>query len=103
MRRVTGSAPQMWGRSLVGFGSYRYQYASGHRGEWFIIGFATRKNGLTVYVMAGFERYPDLMARLGRYKTGKSCLYLRQLADVDAGVLATLLRRSAAYHRRNSA
>lgn len=94
MRAATGEAPVMWGSSIVGFGRYRYKYASGHEGEWPIIGFAPRKNDLTLYIMPGFEPFADLMARLGKYKTGKSCLYVKKLADVDQAVLKQLLAES---------
>ena len=94
MKRVTKAPPKMWGASMVGFGSYHYRYASGREGEWFLAGFSPRRQDLTVYVMAGFEDYPELMARLGKYKTGKSCLYLKRLADVDAAVLEKLIAAS---------
>ena len=91
MKRVTKAPPKMWGASMVGFGSYHYTYASGREGDWFLAGFSPRRQDLTVYVMAGFEDYPELMARLGKYKTGKSCLYLKRLSDVDAAVLEKLI------------
>jgi len=94
MKRVTKAPPKMWGASMVGFGSYHYRYASGRAGDWFLAGFSPRRQDLTVYVMAGFEDYPELMARLGKYKTGKSCLYLKRLSDVDAAVLEKLIAAS---------
>jgi hypothetical protein len=94
MKRVTKAPPKMWGASMVGFGSYHYRYASGREGDWFLSGFSPRKQDLTVYVMAGFEDYPELMARLGKYKTGKSCLYLKRLSDIDAAVLEKLIAAS---------
>ena len=94
MKRVSKAPPKMWGASMVGFGSYHYRYASGREGEWFLAGFSPRRQDLTVYVMAGFEDYPELMARLGKYKTGKSCLYLKRLSDVDAAVLEKLIAAS---------
>jgi hypothetical protein len=94
MKRVTKAPPKMWGASMVGFGSYRYRYASGREGDWFLAGFSPRKQDLTVYVLAGFEDYPELMARLGKYRTGKSCLYLKRLSDVDAAVLEKLIAAS---------
>jgi hypothetical protein len=100
MSRATGEPARMWGASMVGFGSYHYRYASGREGDWFLAGFSPRKNDLTVYVMAGFERYPELMTRLGKHKTGKSCLYLRGLADVDLAVLEELVAASAAHVAR---
>ena len=100
LSQVTGAPPKMWGPSIVGFGQYRYRYSSGHEGDWPVCGYSPRKQDLTVYVMAGFERFPEIMARLGRYKTGKSCLYLRALADIDTGVLRELVAASNDQLRR---
>ena len=94
MRRITGWKPRMWGPTLVGFGHYHYKYASGHEGDYFITGFSPRKAALTVYIMPGFSRYKDLMGKLGKYKTGKSCLYINKLEDVDLKVLEKLIRAS---------
>ncbi len=94
MKRITGEEPKMWGPSIVGFGSYTYTYASGQTGDWPIAGFSPRKQALSLYLMPGFEKDADLMKRLGKHKTGKSCLYLNRLADVDASVLEELVRRS---------
>lgn len=94
MSKATGEAPKIWGAAMVGFGSYRYTYDSGHSGEWALTGFASRKNDLTVYILSGFDPFPELMAKLGKYKTGKSCLYLKRLADVDQAVLAKLVKAS---------
>jgi hypothetical protein len=94
MRAVTGEDPKLWGPSIVGFGSYHYKYASGREGDWFVTGFSPRKQDLTLYIMAGFDRYDELMAKLGKYKTGKSCLYLKRLSDVDLGVLRELVTAS---------
>ncbi len=91
MRKATGSDPVMWGDSIVGFGRYRYQNAAGKGSEWPIIGFSPRKTDLTLYIMPGFERYQDVLKRLGKHKTGKSCLYLKKLADVDLGILKELI------------
>lgn len=100
MRRATGEEPRMWGPSIVGFGSYHYRYESGREGDWFLAGFSPRKKDLTVYVMAGFEGHDELMGRLGRHKTGVSCLSLRSLGDVDLSVLEELVRESTAVVRR---
>lgn len=97
MQEATGFPPRMWGESIVGFGSYHYTYASGREGDWLLTGFSPRKQNLTVYIMAGFEQYDDLMARLGKHKTGKSCLYINKLSDVDLHVLKELVRRSVAH------
>lgn len=94
MRAVTGEDPKLWGPSIVGFGSYHYKYASGREGDWFVTGFSPRKQDLTLYIMAGFDRYDELMAKLGKYRTGKSCLYLKRLSDVDLGVLRELVTAS---------
>ena len=94
MKYATGDDGAMWGGSIVGFGRYSYTYASGHSGEWFLTGFSPRKQNLTLYVMAGFERFDELMSRLGKYKTGKSCLYIKSLADVDMDVLQELITES---------
>ena len=94
MKRITGEKPKMWGTSIIGFGSYHYRYASGREGEWPRIGFSPRKQSLTIYVMPGFASYDDLLARLGKHRTGKSCLYVNKLADVDMDVLEELIRGS---------
>lgn len=100
MKRITGSAPSMWGDSIVGFGSYHYKYASGREGDWPEVAFSPRKQNLTVYVMTGFDT--PLMKKLGSYKTGKSCLYLNRLADIDLGILEQLIRDSVARLRKSS-
>jgi hypothetical protein len=104
MRDVTQEEPKMWGNSIVGFGRYHYKYESGREGDWMVTGFSPRKSDLTLYLMPGFEPFPDLMKRLGKYKTGKSCLYIKKLADVDRDVLEKLITRCvekmAAYRMR---
>ena len=97
MRDVTGEEPAMWGTSIVGFGSYRYKYASGREGEWFLTGFAPRKRNLTLYIIAGLENYDSLLAELGKYRTGKSCLYINKLEDVDIPTLRELIRQSVTH------
>ncbi len=87
MKEVTGKRPRMWGTSIVGFGSYHYKYQSGREGDWLVMGFSPRKKNLAVYIMLEFSHYSSLMNKLGKYKTGKSCLYLRRLGDVDQKVL----------------
>ncbi len=94
MTAATGEQPAMWGSSIVGFGSFRYASASGRKGEYLALGFSPRKASLTVYIMDGFEPYGDLMARLGTFTTGKSCLYIKKLADVDQEVLRDLITTS---------
>ena len=94
MKQATGEEPRMWGSSIVGFGQYHYRYASGREGEWPIIGFSPRKTDLTLYIMPGFEKSESLMAKLGKYKTGKSCLYIKKLEDVEVPVLKKLIATS---------
>lgn len=94
MREVTGSEPQMWGDSIIGFGQYRYRYASGRQGEWFLVGFSPRKRNLTFYIMSGFDGYDSLLGELGKFTTGKSCLYINKLEDIDLDTLRELIRRS---------
>lgn len=94
MRAATGDAPTMWGSSIVGFGRYQYRYESGREGEWPIIGFSPRKNDPTLYIMPGFVRFDALMTKLGKYKTGKSCLYIKKLGDVDGVMLKELIGES---------
>jgi hypothetical protein len=100
MRRVTGQEPRMWGTSIVGYGHYRYTYASGHSGESCQTGFAARKGDISVYLVAEGPDQQALLARLGKHKMGKACLYLRRLADVDAKVLELLIAGSVAEVRR---
>ena len=94
MEQATGEKPRMWGSSIVGFGTYHYKYASGHEGDWFRTGFSPRKNNLTLYIMSGFDEYDNLMNRLGRFKTGKSCLYINKVEDIDLNVLKKLIAES---------
>jgi hypothetical protein len=79
MKKITGEEPKMWGSSIVGFGSYHYKGVSGREGDWMQIGFSPRKQNITLYIIPGFERYPGLMKKLGKYATGKSCLYVKRL------------------------
>lgn len=99
MEEITGEKPTMWGDSIVGFGSYHYKYASGREGDWMLVGVAPRKQSLTLYIMPGFDRYQELMDKLGKYGTGSSCLYIKKLDDVDTDVLGDLVRESVTYMR----
>ena len=99
MRAATGSRARMWGTSIVGFGSYHYKYASGREGYWMLVGFSPRKQNLTLYIMPGFKTFDKLMAKLGKYKTGKSCLYIKKLDDIDESVLRKLVAGSVKYMR----
>jgi hypothetical protein len=97
MGRAAGAEPKMWGDSIVGFGQYHYKYASGHEGDAPLTGFSPRKQNLTVYITSGFDRYGDLLQTLGKYKTGKVCLYIKRLADVDLAALEKLVRQSVEH------
>lgn len=101
MRKATGKRAKMWGPSIVGYGTYHYQYASGREGDFMIAGFSPRRQALTVYILAGFGRFDALMAKLGKYKTGKSCLYIKRLSDVDEKILEKLIDGSVKYMRKN--
>jgi len=94
MKELTKEEPIMWGDSIIGFGSYHYKYASGREGDWFRVGFSPRKQNLTVYLMTGFEKYKEILNNLGKFKTGKSCLYIKKLKDVDIPSLRELILES---------
>jgi len=100
MREVTGEEARMWGSSIVGFGIYHYVYESGREGDAMLTGFSPRRQNLAIYVMPGFSAYDSLLDKLGKHKTGKSCLYINKLADVDLKVLKTLVRRSVQVMRK---
>jgi len=94
MKQVSKEDAKMWGTSIVGFGSYHYKGASGREGDWMLIGFSPRKQNITLYIMPGFDHYQKLMKNLGKYSTGKSCLYIKRLSDVDVNVLKELMTES---------
>ncbi|MBR9826398.1 MAG: DUF1801 domain-containing protein [Alphaproteobacteria bacterium] len=96
MKRITGWEAQMWGPSMIGFGSYHYKYESGHEGDFMRTGFSPRKANLVVYIMPGYTDYGEILSRLGKHKMGKSCLYINKLADVDLAVLEELIRAGLA-------
>lgn len=100
MKTVTESEPKMWGPSIVGFGSYHYEYASGRTGDWMLTGFSPRKGNLSIYIMSGFTDEAALMQKLGKYKVGKSCLNVKRLEDVDLKVLGQLVSESVAYMKK---
>ena len=87
----------MWGKSIVGFGSYHYTYASGREGDWFLTGFSPRVQNLTLYIMAGFDGYDQLLGKLGKHSVGKSCLYIKKIEDVDLDVLKELVKKSVEH------
>jgi hypothetical protein len=94
MGEITKEKPRMWGTSIVGYGTWRYTYASGQEGDWPVAAFSPRKQNLTLYLTPGFEQRSELMSKLGKHKTGKSCLYLNRLEDVHLPTLKTLIRQS---------
>lgn len=100
MEVITGEKPVLWGPSIVGFGSYAYRYESGHGGTSMLTGFSPRKAALSVYISSGFDEREGLLQRLGPHSTGKACLYIKKLADVDQGVLRQLIADSVAEMRR---
>jgi uncharacterized protein DUF1801 len=93
MSEISGYKPKMWGPSIVGFGSYHYKYASGQEGDWPLICFSPRKQNLTLYVLSGSDEENELLKKLGKHTTGKSCLYIKQLSDVDLPTLKNLIRK----------
>jgi hypothetical protein len=94
MRKITGAEPRMWGKAIIGFGDTHYKYASGREGDWFVVGFSPRKKDLTLYLGQPVLQSPSLLEKLGKFKTGKGCLYIHRLSDVDLAALEDLIRRS---------
>lgn len=97
MEEITGEPSKMWGPSIVGYGTYHYKYDSGHEGDFLKTGFSPRAQNLTLYIMPGFDRYEEKMSQLGKYKTGKSCLYIKKIEDIDLDVLKDLIKSSYQY------
>jgi hypothetical protein len=97
MGDITGLAPSLWGGTIVGYGSYRYEYASGRAGDWPLVAFSPRKQNIVLYIMPGFAEYEEMLSRLGKHKTGKSCLYINKLSDVDTNVLGEIVYRSVEH------
>lgn len=93
MTESTGSKPVMWGNAIVGFGDYHYKSTSGREGDWFAAGFSPRKQNISLYLMGGYK-FPDLLKKLGKYKTGGSCLYINKLSDINVKVLKDLIKKS---------
>lgn len=100
MQKATGAKPEMWGTRIVGFGTYHYKYETGREGDWMLIGFAPRKTDLTLYIVAGFSAYEELMAKLGKHSRGKSCLYIKRLSDVHMPTLRRLIQSSVNHLKR---
>ncbi|MEH6743520.1 DUF1801 domain-containing protein [Hyphomonas sp.] len=98
---VTGYTPKMWGASLIGYGRYHYKYDSGREGDMLITGFSPRKTNLVLYIMPGYRDLSDKLARLGKHKIGKSCLYINKLADIDMDVLREIVEDGVAYMTAN--
>ena len=94
MQKATGAKPRMWGPAIVGFGDYHYSYSSGRKGDWFEAGFSPRKAALTLYLMGGYPKDPATAKRLGKFKTGGSCLYIKKLDDVHLPTLRSLITQS---------
>ncbi len=99
MAELSGETATMWGSSIIGFGQYHYKYDSGREGDFLLTGFSPRKQNFSLYIMSGFSQYDELLAQLGKHKTGKSCLYINKLADVDIEVLKQLISLSLDYMR----
>ena len=102
MQQITKEEPKMWGPSIVGFGSYHYKYESGREGDWMQIGFSPRKQNITLYLIPGSERYKELLNKLGKYSTGKACLYVKRLSDVNVDVLKKLITESVKVMKKQS-
>jgi hypothetical protein len=102
IKEVTNEEPKMWGDSIIGFGSYHYKYASGREADWFLTGFSPRKQSLTLYIMSGFDAYDELLNDLGKHKTGKSCLYINKIEDVDLDVLRDLVEQSVNHMKKSN-
>ena len=94
MKEITGLEPEMWGPSIIGFGSYHYKYESGREGDIFLTGFSPRKQSMSLYIMDGFDGYDELLTKLGKHRKGASCLYINKLADVNMDVLRELVQQS---------
>lgn len=97
LQDITGEKPVLWGPSIIGFGRYHYEYDSGHEGDSVLIGFSPRKRELVIYIMPGFDSFQALLAKLGKHKAGKSCLYIKRLSDIDLKVLTELMAESVKH------
>jgi hypothetical protein len=94
MQTVTKKKPVMWGSSIIGFGTYHYVYESGREGDFMVIGFSPRKQNISLYLMGGLHKVQDELSRLGKHKTGKGCLYIKSLGDVNKAVLKNIIEKS---------
>jgi len=104
MKEITGEGPVMWRPSIIGYGSYHYKYDSGREGDMLLTGFSPRKQNLSLYIKAGFTKYEELLQKLGKHKTGKSCLYIKRLSEINTDVLIELIKASYDHynHKYNS-
>jgi hypothetical protein len=100
MEKAANARPKMWGSSIVGFGTYHYKYSSGREGDWMLIGFSPRKQNITLYIYPGFDGYDELMSQLGKYSHGKSCIYIKRLADIHLPTLKKLINASVKNMRK---
>ena len=103
MEEVTGEQATMWGSSIVGFGTHHYRYETGREGDMPLVGFSPRKQAMTLYILAGYENCDNLWSKLGKYKTGKSCLYIKKLEDVDMDILREMVKQCAEHMRETNA
>jgi len=103
MKQITKMEPKMWGDSIVGFGAYHYKYESGREGDWFLTGFSPRKQNLTLYFMSGLGYFSEILKKLGKHKTGKGCLYINKLEDVDLPTLKKLIQQSVKHMTKTRA
>jgi hypothetical protein len=103
MRQVTNTEPKIWASSMVGFGDHYYHYASGRQGDTFVAGFAPRKQDLTLYGLTGFDQHEQLLEKLGKYKAGKGCLYIKRLEDIDLPTLRSMIQVSFAHRMKDAA
>jgi hypothetical protein len=94
MSKLSGDEPKMWGSSIIGFGSVHLKYPTGRELDWLVVGFSPRKASITLYITDGFAKYDELMSKLGKFKTGRSCLYIKRLSDIDMDVLVELIADS---------
>lgn len=99
MTEISGEEPKMWGGSIVGYGDIHLKYDSGRELDWMLTGFSPRKQSLSLYIMDGFKKYDELLSKLGKFKTGKSCLYVNKLEDVDMDILKELITSSVEHMR----
>lgn len=98
--KITGEKGKMWGSSIIGFGSYRYKYASGQEGDWMLTGFSPRKTNFSLYILGRNDKFRDLLNKLGKYKSAKSCLYVKSLDDIDLTILKSIIKESVSYMKK---